>query len=330
MEDERKLYPMRFCSLQDEYVWGSEEFKLADLGYRDTLVRDGWLGGNLLSEVMETYMDRVTGDAVYESFGRQFPLCVRVLHVNGRMPLRVHPDDEIASQRYDSLGKDKIWYVLRAGRGACVMAGWRHKVDASQVWNACRDGSVHDLLNIVAVHQGQCLRIAPGTPHAAEGDLDILEIGESSGLDFCMCDWGQEVREDEFDPSLTLEDAIDFIDYGPAAAQSAPDGKLVSLPVLEVSPLPLDAPLRIESGNLDSFVLYSCLSGGVAVQLEVLGRTASFPVKAGETILVPAECTSYVLAPTVAATVLLESIVPRPQRPDSYINPDAAEKLEDD
>ena len=89
MEDERKLYPMRFCSLRDEYVWGSEEFKLADLGYRDTLVRDGWLGGNLLSEVMETYMDRVTGDDVYETFGRQFPLCVRVLKVKGRMPLRV-------------------------------------------------------------------------------------------------------------------------------------------------------------------------------------------------------------------------------------------------
>ena len=329
MEDERKLYPMRFCSLRDEYVWGSEEFKLADLGYRDTLVRDGWLGGNLLSEVMETYMDRVTGDDVYETFGRQFPLCVRVLKVKGRMPLRVHPDDEIAAQRYDSLGKEKLWYVLRAGKDACIMAGWKRATDASQVFAACSDGSVGGLLNTVAVHPGQCFHIAPGIPHAAPGELEILEIGVSSGLDFCLCDWGQEVGEDEFDPSLGLVEALDFIDYNAFRVQEAPEGKLLSLPELEVSRLTLDAPLRIESGTLDSFVLYSCLSGAAAVRIEVLGQTAAFPVKAGESILVPAECTSYVLAPTEAATVLLESVVPAPGKADSYINPEVPETVEE-
>ena len=57
--DEKKLYPFRFCSLQDDYVWGSDEFKLADLGYRDSIVRDGWLAGNTMGEIMDTYLDRV-------------------------------------------------------------------------------------------------------------------------------------------------------------------------------------------------------------------------------------------------------------------------------
>ena len=82
MEELKKLYPMKFCALQDEYSWGSEEFKLADLGYRDSLVRDGWLAGNSLGELMDTYLDRVTGDRLYQYYGRQFPVCVRVL--NGR------------------------------------------------------------------------------------------------------------------------------------------------------------------------------------------------------------------------------------------------------
>ena len=61
MEEEKKLYPFKFCTLQDDYPWGSEEFRLADLGYRDSLVREGWLAGNSIAEVMDTYLDRVVG-----------------------------------------------------------------------------------------------------------------------------------------------------------------------------------------------------------------------------------------------------------------------------
>ena len=49
MTEERKLYPLRFCSILDEYVWGKDEFILADLGYRDSLVKDGWLAANTIS-----------------------------------------------------------------------------------------------------------------------------------------------------------------------------------------------------------------------------------------------------------------------------------------
>ena len=141
MEEEKKLYPFRFCTLQDDYPWGSEEFRLADLGYRDSLVREGWLAGNSIAEVMDTYLDRVVGEAAYDAYGRQFPVCVRLLHVRGRMPLRVHPDDETAAQRYDFLGKEKLWYVLRAGKDARLMAGFRRDADAGEFYAKCLDGS---------------------------------------------------------------------------------------------------------------------------------------------------------------------------------------------
>ena len=147
MDDEKKLYPLRFCTLQDDYPWGSEAFRLADLGYRDSLVREGWLAGNSIAEVMDTYLDRVVGDNVYDFYGRQFPVCVRQLSVRGRMPLRVHPDDETAAQRYDFLGKEKVWYVLRAGKDARAMAGFRRDTDATAFYTKCLDGSVEELLN---------------------------------------------------------------------------------------------------------------------------------------------------------------------------------------
>ena len=97
--EEKRLYPLGFCSLADSYPWGTDEFLLADLGYRDSLIRDGWLAGNSMSELMDTYMDRVVGENAFEFWGRQFPLQVKRISVNGTMPLRVHPDAETAVQR---------------------------------------------------------------------------------------------------------------------------------------------------------------------------------------------------------------------------------------
>ena len=108
MSENNKLYPMSFCPLEDEYVWGKESFELADLGYRDSLIREGWLASNSISELMDTYMDRVVGDLSFSLYGRQFPLQIKRISCEGKMPLRVHPDDATAEERYDALGKQKI------------------------------------------------------------------------------------------------------------------------------------------------------------------------------------------------------------------------------
>ena len=67
--EEKKLYPLKFCVLQDDYAWGTEEFLLADLGYRDSLVRSGWLAGNSVGELMDTYFDRIPGERAVSSHG---------------------------------------------------------------------------------------------------------------------------------------------------------------------------------------------------------------------------------------------------------------------
>lgn len=338
MEEEKKLYPFKFCTLQDDYPWGSEEFKLADLGYRDSLVREGWLAGNSLAEVMDTYLDRVVGDNVYEYYGRQFPVCVRHLRVRGRMPLRVHPDDETAAQRYDFLGKEKVWYVLRAGADARLLVGFRRDTDAAEVYAKCVDGSIEEVLNVVAPHAGQCLLIPAGTPHAACGDVEILEIGESSPMDFCLCGWGEEVHPDEFDTALTLVDALDWIDYrrfqvkpGMTIGKGDAPGseRLVDLPQLRVDRIPLTTALEI-SREVGPFLLYSCVKGAAVIRLPLAGdQKLDFALKAGETMLVPAECTVFELGPTDRDTLLLETTVVRNDA-DPYINPSAAPTLPDE
>lgn len=328
--EEKKLYPFKFCTLQDEYIWGSDEFKLADLGYRDSLIREGWLAGNALSEVMDTYLDRVVGDNVYKFWGRQFPVQIKDIRVKGRMPLRVHPDAETAEQRYDFLGREKLWYVIRAGKDALLSIGFEHDTDASELVQACADGSVDELLHHVKPAAGEFFHIRPGVPHAASGEVEILEVSESSPLDFCLSTWGEELSTEEFDPSLDLTDALDFIDYKAWNAPLAPhshDGdvvrKLVDIPEFTVAKIALTDPLHIYSERFDSFILYYCLEGEASVQMEVLGQTARFPFSAGQAMLVPAECPDYFLVPTDRGTQLLEVTIAPREEIDSYLSASA-------
>ena len=325
MEDEKKLYPLRMCPIRDEYSWGSEEFKLADLGYRDSMVAEGWLGGSTIGEIMDMYLDRVVGEDVFDYYGRQFPFQVKYIHVQSKMPLRVHPDDETAGQRYDFLGKDKLWYVVKAGRDARLMLGFKKDTDASEVYGKCLDSSIGDILNVVAPIEGQSYRIAPGTPHAASGEMLIAEVSQSSPLDFCMCGWGVPVSTEEFDGSLNLVDALDFINYKKYVAE---DG----VQPFVANHLELHDPLRISSETSDAAVCYVCLKGEASLQTEMEGGLgpAVYTLKEGQTVLVPAELQDFILAPLSRGTELLEVMASKEHKADSYINPDVPAQAEED
>lgn len=339
MEEEKKLYPLHLCPLEDEYSWGTESFLLADLGYRDSLVRDGWLAGNSLGELMDMLIDRIVGDNVYEYYGRQFPFEVKLLKVKGKMPLRAHPNDEVAGQRYDFLGKEKLWYIAQAGDDARICLGFAKDTDASEVVAACTDSSIEGFLNWVKPKVGDAFHIPPGMPHAAFGDVLIAEVSESSPLDFCLCGWGENVSPDEFDQSLDLVSAMDFIDYSAFKEDEAHHHhhsgdvirELIDLPQFTVSEVKLSDPLHIYSEQFNSALAYTCLSGEASVQVQVPGFGAvPYVINSGETLLVPSEVPDFILAPMQKDTVLLESTVKKREDIDPYINQEAEASLHDD
>jgi len=315
MEEDRKLYPLRFRPLEDKYSWGTDEFKMADLGWRDSLVREGWLAGNSIGEIMDMYMDRVVGDDVFERFGRQFPLQVKYLRVSGRQALRVHPDDELASQRYDFLGREKFWYVVSAAEDARLYLGMRSAVSASDFIEACGKGDADAFLNCVRPKAGDVFVIPPGTVNAAAGNVVIAEVSESSPMDFRLCGPLPEEDADEFDPALGLVDALDFIDYGKF--------RKTALETFEVNVRTLDNILHIFTEEPDSFALFSCVCG----EAEIRYGEDRTPLKEGETVLVPAECNDIFLVPLSKGTVVLESLCPTRPVEDPYINKDAAPTL---
>ena len=332
-EEEKKLYPMAFAEIQD-------------LGYIDSLVGNGWLAGNTISEVMEMYMDRIVGEHVFEYYGRQFPVLVRELDGAERTPLLVCPDDETAEQRFDFLGKAKLWYVRDAKPGAKLYLGFKEAVGAEAFYRACQDGSVEAMLNAVEPKAGDCFFLPPGLVHAALEGVRLVEIAESSPLDFRLYDWGRPFDGDDFDAQLNLEAAFDFIDYRPWCVEHGHfcegDGhkhhghcdcghehhdhgdqlveRLTDCDEFTVSRIRLTDPLHIYGEQFGSFIIYTCLSGSASVQATLGGTSLErFPLQPGGSLLVPAELGDFVLVPDARDTVLLETMVEKRELPDPYL-----------
>lgn len=249
-QKKKKLYPMKFRPVAERAEWGGnwfigkmgktyteqveaglsgagkkkyvempltktdkigESWELADLGFRDSEVVGGWLEGSTISEILETYLEDIVGENSYARFGRQFPLMVKLLDVEGRTPLMVCPDDEIAAQRYDTLGKVKLWHVLDAEPGSKLYMGLREEISATELYERCHNGTLEEVLNVVTPHKGDSYLIPSGLMHAAAGGVVIAEIAESSDLDFKIYNWGDAVMTNAasftYDPSGAGRDA---------------------------------------------------------------------------------------------------------------------------
>ena len=317
--EEKRLTPMRFQPEQVERKWGLVEYRIADLGYIDSVALDGWLGGNSISDIMQTYLERFTGEVPFENYGTQFPVMVKWLDIKGRTSLHVNPDDEAAEQRYDAFGKTALWYVAATGPDAKLYLGFKRDVTATEFYEKCLDGTVEELLNVIKPKAGEHYLVTPGMVHAAQ-DVRLLEVAESSELWFRLHAWGDAESE------LHLEEAFDLIDFKayrmPRPSKGNPEAvmeKLAVTPQFTVNEIRLRDTVRVTDQG-GSFRLYACVKGAGAVEVEGMDRLR---FKEGDAVLVPAELKDFILTPADRGTLVLEVLLEPRLEPDAYIDPAA-------
>ena len=291
-DQNKKLTPMKFLPDTQPMPWGTVEYKLADLGFVDSMACEGWLKGNTLSDIMQTYLERVVGETAFEWYGTQFPVLVKRLTVKGRSSLHVNPDDETAEQRYDAFGKTALWYVEDAGPNARLYLGFKRPVSAEEFYKACLEGKVERLLHSVTPVPGETYIIRPGLVHAAK-DVTLLEVAEASELWFRLHDWGSTERE------LHLEEAFDLIDL--TGKIPAHKGEVVT-DQFTAHQIPLSEALKSYRDEDDTFLLYICLKGAAVLQAD----GENYRLRKGELILVPAEVNDFFLLPEERDTLLME------------------------
>ena len=325
---------MKFTPIEISHSWGTEYMMLADLGIEDSILESGWLSENSIGDIMETYLERVVGEDTYNYFGRQFPVTVKILDINGEMPVRVHPDDEVAGQRYDALGGKEFWYITDAGKDSRIYAGFSRDITAQELYDRCRDGSIKDVMNTLHPSKDGFLTVYPGTVHSAGHGLRIAVIKEASELPFTLS------GDDGTDATGHLAEALDFIALEKSAATVLSEGekdglyeKLSCGPEFNISRISLSAPVRSQAGDGSTYIIYMCIAGAASIQVPAAGpegkkKTDNYQLGKGEMLLIPAEVQEFYLIPAERDTVLLEITPGRHDDTDGYINPDTEPFLE--
>lgn len=331
----KKLYPIKFVPDIDQMKWGLQTWLIADMGFENSKISNGWLEDNTIEDLMETYLERVVGEDVYQYYGRQFPILVKHLLVEDEIPLQVHPSDIEAKDRFDSLGKAELLYITETDKNAKIYLGFNKDLSAQEFFERSNNGSIYEVLNEIPLKAGETYFIKPGLVHAIKGKANIIAIQQSSDLDFVLYAKGLTKEEEEI-RFLHLSEAIDIIDYSKYShiVEHHHDEvveTLVSRPEFTVSKLNLTDTLHIYTEKFGSFLLYICAQGSASIELASSQGEKSkerYEIVEGEAILIPAECSDFYLAPEEANTVLLEARVEKPEIVDSYIDPDTEPFLE--
>jgi len=322
------LYPLKFDPIYKERVWGGsklrdryermspagrpigESWEISGVEGDVSVVAGGYLAGNELNELIEVYMGDLVGDRVYERFGEEFPVLVKLLDTRELLSIQVHPDNALAAARHGAYGKTELWYVLEADPGAYLYLGFNRPVGREEFLDRLENHTLPEVMNRIEPKPGQVYFVPAGTIHSIGPGMLIAEIQQTSDITYRVYDWGR-TDADGNPRALHVSLALDALEYNRTARPELPcapwTGGVVpvcSCAEFAVELIDLDGRLEREHGDLDSFTIYLCLEGEAIV--ECAGGAES--LLATETALIPAEFDTVSLA---GKGKLLEIYIPR-------------------
>jgi mannose-6-phosphate isomerase len=319
-----ELYPIKFEPILKEKIWGGDSLskyygkdqgKLANIGESWeisgvagdlSVVSNGFLAGNNIEEIIEVYMGDITGERVYEKFGNEFPLLIKLIEAKDDLSVQVHPGDELAKERHQAYGKTEMWYILQSEDHAKIYTGFSKPVSQELYVDALSHNSLPDLLNSEHPDPGDVFFTPAGRIHAIGAGVVLAEIQQTSDITYRIYDWGRKEKSGK-SRDLHTDLALDAIDYdagGKNKLRMDPDKNnpqnLVKCEYFETNVIDFDRAIERNYNMLDSFVIYVCTDGGFHIKWE--GKSEY--ISRGETVLIPAVITDLVLEPDHSAKTL--------------------------
>jgi mannose-6-phosphate isomerase len=319
-----ELYPLKFEPVLKEKIWGGNSLaeyygkdrgKLSNIGesweisaVSDNLsvVGNGFLAGNNIEEVIEVYMGDITGESIYEKFGNEFPLLIKLIEARDDLSIQVHPDNEMAKKRHSAYGKTEMWYILQSERDSKIYTGFSKPVTREIYQDALAHDALPALLNVEHPEPGDTFFTPAGRIHAIGAGVVLAEIQQTSDITYRIYDWGRKDDNGNF-RELHTDLALDAIDYNASGKtgirkdlkRNHPEN-LVQCEFFEANVISFNKPMERDYTELDSFVIYICTEGGFRIRWD--GKTVN--VSKGETILIPAVITNVILEPHPVAETL--------------------------
>lgn len=318
------LYPILFEPLLKKVIWGGsdicnykeispsqegigESWEVSHVNDNFSVVANGPLKGQNIDDLIRIYGERLTGKAVMNRLGNRFPLLIKFIDAAQNLSIQVHPNDELAKKRHDSMGKTEMWYVIKAKPGASLLIGFTKELDQEEYIRRMEDNTIMEVMREYPVKEGEVFFLPAGRVHAICAGCMIAEIQQTSDITYRIYDYKRK-DADGNERQLHTEESIEAINYTFIEdARTYYTGKineptrLVESPYFTTNLLEINKPKKTDLTSLDSFVIYICVEGAVEI---IDNEGHSLRIHQGQTALVPAETKAVTLNPEQEARLL--------------------------
>ncbi|TVR39115.1 MAG: mannose-6-phosphate isomerase [Bacteroidia bacterium] len=317
------LYPLKFEPILKEKVWGGkrmssllgknidhlsncgESWEISGLTGNVSKVRNGFLAGNDLSELIEVYMGELLGEKVFDMHGHSFPLLFKFLDADDDLSIQVHPGQNMAMERHGQRGKEEIWYVVHAEPSAELIIGFQEDSSEETYLKHLQNNTLKDILRTYKVQAGDAFHIPAGQVHTIGKGLTICEIQQASDITYRIFDWNRPGTDGEL-RKLHTGEAAEVIEYKAGEHKiNYPDTpnepvELIKTPNFTTRLLSFYQNLELDYFFVDSFVVYMIVEGSCTISCPGF----SDKLKTGDSLLIPAEINAIKLTPDHSCKLL--------------------------
>ena len=232
---------------------------------------------------------------IYAQYGDNCPLLIKFIDSTDDLSIQVHPDDELAAKRHNSLGKTEMWFSVLPAEGAYLYAGFKKQITPEQFRAMVADNTIVDVLGKFYPKRGDMFFLPAGRVHSIGRGNFVLEIQEASDITYRIYDYDR--RDAQGNPrQLHIEESVDSITYNDTEMnvdhfepKAGEEIVMESCPFFTTTLMEIEGTTTLKLAERDSFSVVISTRGNAVLTAPDGSKTI---LNQGETVLVPASMES--------------------------------------
>ena len=261
----------------------------------ESVVSEGPMKGRTLPELMISDGEEIMGKRLYANYGDKFPLLIKFIDSTDDLSIQVHPDDELAAKRHNSLGKTEMWFSVLPAEGAYLYACFKKQIPPEQFRAMVADNTIVDVLGKFYPKRGDMFFLPAGRVHSIGRGNFVLEIQEASDITYRIYDYDR--RDAQGNPrQLHIEESVESNTYNDTEMtvdhfepKAGEEIVMESCPFFTTTLMEIEGTTTLKLAERDSFSVVISTRGNAVLTAPDGSKTI---LNQGETVLVPASMES--------------------------------------
>ena len=277
-----------------------ESWEISSVPDYMTLVAEGDFKGGNLPDLIHRFGKELVGENCFQTHGKDFPILIKFIDASSQLSVQVHPNDDLAMKRHNSLGKNEMWYIMETEEDADLCIGFSKELHKKSYLEYLKEGDLSSVLNTFKVHKGESYYLPAGRVHAIGKGVLLAEIQQTSDVTYRIYDYDRVDQQTGKKRELHLEESIDAIDFSLVNEYQTNYEKMenqsntiIDTPYFKTNYVNAQQPLQMKYEKNHSFKIFICTSGEGIVKCA--SNEAS--LKKGETILLAANEAKLTILP---------------------------------